>query len=59
MTSFILLKTVRDKVTSVKKPIQPQLETITAARGDMPAKNEKALFKQMRRKHRNIVQGQW
>ena len=50
---------MRDKVISVKKPIQPKLKTITAARADMPAKNEKALFKQMRRKHRNIVQGQW
>jgi len=46
-----------DKVISVKKPIQPNVETINAAYAYKPDKNEETVLKLMRRKQRKIVQG--
>ena len=44
---------------SVKKPISDKMETINAAYASGSDANEKAVQKQMRRKQRKIVQGQW
>jgi len=44
---------------SVKKPISDKMETINAAYASASDAKEKALQKQMRRKQRKIVQGQW
>ena len=44
---------------SVKKPFFDEMKAINAANAGEPNANAKAIQKQMRRKQRKIVQGQW